>query len=159
MAQIKQQGQASLWPWGGPRSVQERLVEPSQIDRRRKTGKKGDPKNPALASAELLDFIGPAHSADEMRLPMPPMPAGHEADVSAFGDRPYLADVARRGDAEDRKGLEMALGMVNVPADRKERLKALLGREAQMLQLVGHIHEEMVEIQRRMREEQREEGY
>jgi len=58
MAKVNQQPpRAPLWPWGGPRSVRDRLVEPRQLDTR-KTKKKGDPKNPSLASAALLDFIG-----------------------------------------------------------------------------------------------------
>ena len=158
MAPIKQNN-APAWPWGGPRSVRERLVDASSVDRRRKTGKKGDPKNPALASAELLDFIGPAHSSDEMRLPMPPLPRGHEADVAAFLDRGFLGDVTERLGPEARQATETALSVLQVPAERKERLKMLLGREAQMLGLIGRIHEEMIEIQRRMREEQKEEGY
>ena len=76
-----------MWPWGGPRAVREKLVDRNQFKALRK---KGDPKNPALASAELLDFIGPAHSAEELRLPMPPAPAGHDADVESYTDRPHL---------------------------------------------------------------------
>ena len=40
-----------------------------------------------------------------------------------------------------------------------DRLKALLQREAQMLSLVGQVNAEVQEIQRRMREEQKGEGY
>ena len=40
-----------------------------------------------------------------------------------------------------------------------DRLKALLQREAQMLSLVSKVHEEVEEIQRRRREEQKDEGY
>ena len=65
---------APLWPWGGPRSVREKLVDPAEFDRKKKVAKKGDPKNPALASAALLDWIGPGHNADELRLPLPPHP-------------------------------------------------------------------------------------
>jgi hypothetical protein len=66
MAKISQQPPAPLWPWGGPRSVRERLVDPKQLDRK---SRKGDPKNPALASAALLEFLAPAHSSEEVRLP------------------------------------------------------------------------------------------
>ncbi len=94
MAKINQQPpRAPLWPWGGPRTVREKLVDPSQLDRKKKT-KAGNPKNPALASSALLDFIGPAHSSEELRLPLPPMPFGHEADLERFSDRPHLASVA-----------------------------------------------------------------
>src|SRR5579863_7140672 len=93
---------APPWPWGGPRSVRERLVDPSQFDRKKKAKKAGNPKSPALPSTELLDFIGPAHSSDELRLPMPPHPQGHDADLSGFNERPLLQGVAERsgnGDA------------------------------------------------------------
>ncbi|MFZ5470405.1 MAG: hypothetical protein ACOZIN_13290 [Myxococcota bacterium] len=158
MAKINQQPPAPMWPWGGPRSVREKLVDPAQLERKKKAGK-GDPKNPALASAALLDFIGPAHSSEELRLPMPPHPEGHDADLEGFTDRPHLASVAERSDPEDRRALERSLARVNAPADRVERLKALLGREAQMLQLVGQLRQEVEEIVRRMREEQSSEGY
>ena len=74
MAKINQQPpKTPMWPWGGPRSVRERLVDPAQFDRKKKLKKAGDPKNPALASAALMDFIGPAHSSEELRLPLPPV--------------------------------------------------------------------------------------
>jgi hypothetical protein len=149
---------APQWPWGGPRSVREKLVDPAQLDRK-KAKKKGDPKNPALASAALLDFIGPAHSAEELRLPLPPFPEGHDADTHALQDGPQLSSVAERGGDESRKQLDRALTALRAPADRVERLKALLAREAQMLSLVGRISEEIKEIDRRRREEQREEGF
>ena len=97
MAKINNQPpKAPLWPWGGPRSVRERLVDPAQVNRK-KAAKTGNPKNPALASAALLDFIGPAHSSEELRLPLPPHPGGHDADLEGFSDRPHLASVAGRG--------------------------------------------------------------
>lgn len=147
-----------LWPWGGPRSVRERLVDPSQLDRKKKAGKKGDPKNPALASAALLDFIGPAHSSEELRLPMPPPPEGHDADVEAFLDRPHLESVAERAHSDSRRAIDRGLGRVQASPERLERMKALLGREAQMLNLVAQLHEEVAEIQRKIREQQKEEG-
>lgn len=52
----------------------------------------GDP-SPSLASAALLDFIGPAHSAEGLRLPMPAGPAGHDARRGLL-DRPYLSSAA-----------------------------------------------------------------
>lgn len=159
MAKINQNiPRGPAWPWGGPRSVRDKLVDPSQLERK-KAKKKGDPKNPALASAALLDFIGPAHSAEELRLPMPPHPEGHEADVEAFLDRGHLASVADRSEGEKRGKLERALGQVRAPPDRVDRLKALLSREAQMLSLVGQVNSEVQEIERRRREEQREEGF
>ena len=158
MAKINNQPpRAPLWPWGGPRAVREKLVDPSQFDRKKR--KAGNPKNPALASAALLDFIGPAHSSEELRLPTPPQPRGHEADLERFSDRPFLGSVAGRADTEQRQLLERSLSLISASPERMERLKGLLQREAQMLSLVGQVHADMQDIQRRMRDEQKEEGY
>jgi hypothetical protein len=97
--------------------VREKLVDPAQLDRK-KAKKKGDPKNPALASAALLDFIGPAHSAEELRLPLPPFPEGHDADTHALQDGPQLASVAERSAEENRRQLDRALTALRAPADR-----------------------------------------
>lgn len=159
MAKINNQPpKAPLWPWGGPRSVRERLVDPAQLNRK-KLKKSGNPKNPALASAALLDFIGPAHSSEELRLPSPPNPRQNDAPLEGFSDRPHLESVAERAEADQRQMLERGLARINAPPERMDRLKALLQREAQMLSLMGHLHSEVEEIQRRMREEQKEEGY
>lgn len=160
MAKINQQPpRAPLWPWGGPRSVRERLVDPGQLEKAKKKGKKGDPKNPALPSAALMDFIGPAHSSEELRLPLPPHPKGHDADLAAFQDRPYLEAATERAGQEQTRAIEKGLARLNAPADRVERLKALLAREQQMLNLVETLNSDLEEIQRRMREEQKEYGY
>jgi hypothetical protein len=159
MAKINHSPPAPLWPWGGPRSVRERLVEPGQLDRKKKAGKKGDPKNPALASAALLEFIGPAHSSEELRLPIPPHPDGHDADLEGFQDRQFLQTVAKRNASESRRALDRGLARLNAPQDRIDRLRALVGREAQMLSLVAQLCDEVAEIQRRIREEQKHEGY
>ncbi|AGC44159.1 hypothetical protein MYSTI_02843 [Myxococcus stipitatus DSM 14675] len=159
MARINNQPpNPSLWPWGGPRSVRERLVDPSQVDRK-KLRKTGNPKNPALASSALLDFIGPAHSSEELRLPLPPHPGGHDADLEGFSDRPHLASVAGRGSDETRMLMDRGLTRINASPDRLERLKALLQREASMLNLVDQVNEETKEIIRRMWAEQKDEGY
>jgi hypothetical protein len=160
MAKINNQPpKAPLWPWGGPRSVREKLVDPTQFDRKKALKKAGNPKNPALASAALLDFIGPAHSSEELRLPSPPHPKGHDADVEGYSDRPHLSTVAERAETDQRRLLDRGLSKVNAPPERMERLKALLQREAQMLALVGELSAEVQEIQRRMREEQKGGGY
>lgn len=157
MAKINNQPpKAPLWPWGGPRSVRERLVDPAQIKKAKKTG---NPKNPALASAALLDFIGPAHSSEELRLASPPNPRANDAPLEGYSDRPQLESVAGRAETEQRRLLERGLSRINAPPDRMDRLKALLQREAQMLSLVSKVHEEVEEIQRRRREEQKDEGY
>ncbi|MGQ0506415.1 MAG: hypothetical protein ACT4TC_13975 [Myxococcaceae bacterium] len=147
-----------MWPWGGPRNVKERLVDPAQLDRK-KAKKTGNPKNPALASAALLDWIAPAHSSDELRLPLPPHPEGHDADLEAYQDRQSLQTVSARADPQERSMVERALGRVNATPDRLERMKGLLAREAQMLSLVSAVNEEVNTIIRKMREEQSEEAY
>jgi hypothetical protein len=148
-----------MWPWGGPRSVRERLVDPAQLDRKKALKKAGNPKSPALASSALLDFIGPAHSSEELRLPLPPHPEGHDADVETFLDRPHLITVSSRSEAESRKALERSLGKINAPPDRLDRMKALLGREGQMLNVVDHVAQEMREILRLMWDAQKDENY
>ena len=159
MAKINQQvPRGPAWPWGGPASVKEKLVNRAQLEKKN-VRKKGDPKNPALASAALLDSISPAHSAEELRLPMPPMPAGHEADVESYTDRSRLSTVADRARDEQREMMESGLQAVRAPPDRVDRLKSLLARESQMLTLVNNLSVDMEEIQRRMREEQAEEGF
>ncbi|QSQ18670.1 hypothetical protein JY651_25230 [Pyxidicoccus parkwayensis] len=158
MARINNQPpKTPVWPWGGPRSVRERLVDPSQVDRK-KLRKTGNPKNPALASSALLDFIGPAHSSEELRLPLPPHPGGHDADLEGFSDRPHLASVAGRGDEEQRRMMDRGLARVNAPPERLERLKALLQRESAMLTLVDQVNEETKEIIRQMWAAQKDEG-
>jgi hypothetical protein len=128
------------------------LVDRSQLERKN-VRKKGDPKNPALASAALLDFIGPPHSAEELRLPMPVGPAGHDADLEGFLDRPHLSSAVERLDEQTQGVLERGLAALRAPPDRVDRLKSLLQREAQMLELVGTISADMAEIERRRREE------
>lgn len=160
MAKINNQPpKMPMWPWGAPGSVREKLVNPAQLDRKKKLKKAANPKNPALASTALLDFIGPAHSSEELRLPLPPNPRGHDADLEGYSDRPFLSSVSERGENEQRRLLERGLARVNAPPERLERLKALLQREAQMLAVVGNLHADVQEIQRRMREEQKGEGY
>ena len=117
MAKINQPPpQMPAWPWGSRRTVREKLVNPAQLDR--KARKKGDPKNPALASAALLDSIGPAHSADELRLPLPPMPEGHDADLAAMTDRQSMQSVAERRDEGQRRALENGLSVVRAAPER-----------------------------------------
>jgi hypothetical protein len=147
-----------MWPWGGPRSVRERLIDRAQLDRK-KLGKAGNPKAPALASAALLDFIGPAHTSEELRLPLPPYPDGHDADVEGFLDRPYLNSVAKRAgeEGEGNGQLERALPQINASQERLDRLKALLKRESQMLDTVGKVASEMQQILHLMWEAQKDE--
>ena len=157
MAKINQPQQGPMWPWGGPRSVRERLVDRAQLDRAKKAGKAGNPKAPALASSELLDFIGPAHSSEALRLPLPTPPPGHDADVETFYDRPHLITVGQRGKDEQKDRLHRALSRINAPPDRVDRMKALLGREAQMLVVCDQLGAEMKEILRLMWDAQKDE--
>jgi hypothetical protein len=147
-----------MWPWGGPREVRGRMVDKAQLERKN-VKKKGDPRNPSLASAALLDSIGPAHSAEELRLPMPPTPAGHDADLEGYADYPYLSTVAERMNELRMAELERGLETVRAAPDRVDRLKSLLQREEKMLTLVGQLKGEMGEIERRRRDEQAAEGY
>lgn len=150
---------APMWPWGGPRTVREKLVDPADLQRKKEVKKKGDPKNPALASAALLDFIGPGHSSEELRLPLPPHPEGHDADVETFLDRPHLMTVAERGSQDSKRAIDRGLTRVNASPDRIDRMKALLGREAQMLTLVDGVAKDMREILRLMWDAQKDENY
>jgi len=145
----------------GPGAARKRFRASSSIGQleRKNVRKKGDPKNPSLASAALLDFIGPAHSAEEVRLPLPPGPAGHDADVEGYLDRGPLNTVAERMQEAQQETLQRGLGMLRAAPDRVERLKSLLAREAQMLELIGTVSNDMAEIERRRREETSAEGY
>ena len=159
MAKIGQpQTRAPAWPWGGPGAVRDKLVNRAQLEKKN-VRKKGDPKNPALASAALLDSIGPASSAEEIRLPMPPSPAGHDSDVEGYLDRGPLNTVAERLAEANQEALQRGLGALRAPADRVERLKSLLARESSMLELVGTVSNDMAEIERRRREETIAEGF
>jgi 3',5'-cyclic AMP phosphodiesterase CpdA len=142
-----------MWPWGAPSTVRDKIVNRAQVEKKG-LRKKGDPKNPALASSALLDSIAPAHSAEELRLPMPVLPGGHDADVESFLDRPFLSNVAERLSDEQQSALDRGLGALKAPPERVDRLKSLLQREQQMLQLVGNVSGDIVEIERRRREEQ-----
>ena len=148
-----------VFPWGGPRSLRERLVDPSQLERVKTKARKGDPKNPALPSAALMEFIGPPHSAEELRLPWPPQPPGLGAELSSFVDRSHLQAAVERGSEEATVALHGALGRVSAAPERTDELVALLGREQRMLERLTQLQAELVEIQRRVREEQRETGY
>lgn len=160
MSKINQQPpRTPMWPWGGPRTVREKLVDPAQLDRKKALKKAGNPKSPALASSALLDFIAPAHSSEELRLPLPPHPEGHDADVETFLDRPHLITVATRSDAGSKKALDRGLGKINASPERMERMKALLSREGEMLNLVDHVAQEMREILRLMWDAQKDENY
>ena len=148
-----------LWPWGGPRALREKLVDPTQFDRKKKAKKLGDPKSPPLASAALLEFMGPGHASDEVRLPPPPSPYGQGTDeIVPFPDRAFTRTVVERGEPNQRLAIESALARVAVAPDKLERMKAVLNREAQMLSLLGKVQADTDEIIERMKEEYKEYG-
>ena len=148
-----------MWSWGGARNVQEKLIRSSQLESRQ-TSRKRDAQSAPLASAALLEFIGPARSSEELRLPSPPMPwSGKEDASNAFSEREELAQALERGTSESLGKLKKQLMVLNVPADRLERLKSMLAYEENMLRLVGEISENLDEVERLRQEEQRKEGY
>ncbi len=67
--------------------------------------------------------------------------------------------MAERAREEFSARLEMGLQSVRASPERLDRIKSLLARESQMLALVGEISAQMEDVLRRMREEQREEGF
>ncbi len=158
MPKIGQPPKAPQWPWGGPREVRDRLVDRSQLERKN-VKKKGDPRNPSLPSTALLDFIGPAHSAEELRLPFPPVPDGHQADLDGFLDRGPMSEVAARFTEEEHEAMLLRLGNLSVAPERIERLKVLLSHESSMLELVAKVSDDMAEIEQRRREETVDDGF
>jgi len=93
-----------------------------------------------------------------MRLPLPPFPEGHDADVEGFLDRPYLHALTKRAqEGGDSQQLERALPQINASQERVDRLKALLKRESQMLDAVGRVASEMQNILHLMWEAQKDE--
>jgi len=148
-----------LWPWGGTRSIREKLVDPAQFDRKKKARKLGDPKQPPLASAALLEFMGAGHTSDEVRLPPPPSPFGQGTEeITPFPDRAFTRTVVERGEEGQRFAVESALSRVSVAPDKLERMKAVLNREAQMLSLLGRVQTDTDEIIERMKEEYKANG-
>ena len=148
-----------LWPWGGPRSIREKLVDPAQFDRKKRARKLGDPKRPPLASADLLEFIGPGHTSDELRLPPPPSPLGEgNEDIAPFPDRAFTRQVVERGEGGSVQALEAALSQISAPPDRLERMRAVLHREAQMLALLAKVQADTEEVIERMKVEHKTGG-
>ena len=146
-----------FWPW--PRNVREKLVERAQLDRTKKGAKRGDPKNPPLASAALLDFMSPGHSSEELRLPLPPDPRQANANATDATDQPSLAGLMQKGDSALSEGLGRLLGRLQADPRRLEQLKGLLSREAGLLKVMGRVNADLAEIQRRIKEEQQTRGY
>ena len=148
-----------LWPWGGPRSVREKLVDPTQFDRKKKAKKLGDARHPPLASAALLEFMGPGHASDELRLPPPPSPFGQGTEeLTPFPDRTFTRTVVDRGGDLNRRALDQALARVNAAPDKLERMKAVVNREAQMLSLLGKVQSDTDEVIERMKQEYKANG-
>jgi hypothetical protein len=159
MARIGQQPRGPIWPWGGPRTLREKLVDPAQFDRKKKAKKLGDPKRPALASAALLEFIGPGHASDELRLPPPPSPFGDGTDeLTPFPDRAFTRQVVERSVESNRTALENALAKVTAAPEKLERMRAVIHREAQMLALLGRVQADTDEVIERMKIEYKVNG-
>jgi hypothetical protein len=145
-----------FWPW--PSNVREKIVDRAQLDRNKKK-KAGDPKNPPLASSALLEFMGPGHSSEELRLPAPPNPALSNPSPQAESDLPVVGELMQKAAGAPAEALGRAMSRLQVPADRQERLKALLSRESAMLGIMERLSEDVREIQRRMQDEQKTRGY
>jgi hypothetical protein len=154
MPKINTPSPNSMWPWGGAKNVQEKLVRASQLQSRRTNWKRD--KTPPLASAALLEFIGPAHSSEALRLPAPPIPLERD---SSFSESEGLTQALERSSPESSRQLQKQLLALQVPAERLERLKSMLVYEEGMLALVGEVNGSIAEIERLRREEQQEEGY
>ncbi len=150
MAKIKTNlPKSPMWPWGGPRSVRERLIDPSQFERKRPK-RLGDPKRPALASNALLEFIGPGHTSDELRLPPPPSPFGGAEEITPFPDRTFTREVVNRSSESNRLAMDVALNRVVASPDKLDRMRAVLAKESQMLELLGRVQADTDEIIERM---------
>jgi len=153
-----QSPKSSMWPWGGSKNVEEKLVRTAQLQQSRRIASKRDLKNPPLASAALLEFIGPAHSSEALRLPAPPSPWGGEPS-SVFSEREGLAQALERSSPESSRQLQKQLLSLGIADDRLERLKSMLAYEENMLALVSEVSASMEAIERWRQEEQKEEGY
>ena len=160
MAKINQPPREPSFPWGEPRSVRERLVDPSQVAPSKGRRRKGDPKDPPLPSIALMDFIGPARSADELRLPTPGRTPSPVADLTgSSSERSQLRSAITRADPGGVGVLENALAQVDASPERVKELEAQLRSEGRMIELLRQLHGEVDEIHRRMRDEQKESGY
>jgi len=149
---------AAYWPWSA--NVREKIVERNQlIDRKKAKKKGGDPKNPPLASAALLEFMGPGHTSEELRFPAPISPRQGDARTSEESALPALENVLERGSDSANQGIAKEIQRLGVPADRMERLRGLLQREAGMLQVMGRLSTDLAEIHRRIRDENKDKGY
>ncbi|MBS2030512.1 MAG: hypothetical protein JST54_21600 [Deltaproteobacteria bacterium] len=149
---------AAFWPWSA--NVREKIVERAQLIDRKKTKKKGgDPKNPPLASAALLEFMGPGHTSEELRFPAPVSPRAGEPRTAEESALPALEGMLDRGSDAANQGIAKEIQRLGVPADRMERLRGLLQREAGMLQVMGRLSTDLAEIHRRIRDENKGKGY
>ena len=149
---------AAFWPWSA--NVREKIVERAQlIDRKKAKKKGGDPKNPPLASAALLEFMGPGHTSEELRFPAPVSPRAGEPRTAEESALPALENMLDRGSDSANQGIAKEIQRLGVPAERMERLRGLLQREAGMLQVMGRLSTDLAEIHRRIRDENKGKGY
>lgn len=148
----------AFWPW--PRNVREKLVDRAQLDRtKKKKGKVGDPKNPPLASAALLEFMGPGGTSESLRMPAPTHPGAADGRVGDATDSESLSSLAQRGGEGQTALMTRTLSTLPIPPERMERLRSLLQREAGMLSVMGRLNVDVQEIHRRIRDEQKMQGY
>ena len=160
MAKINQPPREPSFPWGERKTVRERLIDPAQVAPSKGRRRTGDPKDPPLPSIALMDFIGPARSADELRLPLPGRVTRASADpANASVDRPELRSAIGRADRETTRALETALARLDASPERVKELEAQLRSEGRMLELLRQLQEDLDAIHRRMRDEQKESGY
>jgi len=149
---------ASFWPWAG--NVREQIIERNQlVDRKKRKGKTGDPKNPPLASSALLEFMGPGRTSEELRFPAPLEPRSGEARLSEQGGLEAMGQLLDRAGESANQGMARELARLSVPPDRLERLKGLIQREAAMLQVMGRLQGDLTDIHRRIQDESKTRGY
>jgi hypothetical protein len=149
--------QPAFWPW--PANVKEKLVDRAQLDRKKGKTKAGDARNPPLASAALMEFMGPGHTSEELRLPLPIAPYERDAQTSGGTDQPVVAELMDKASGLNTDSLQRTMARLQVPPARLDQLKSLLGREAAMLGVMSRLGDDMAEIQRRMKDEQKTRGY
>ena len=149
---------APYWPWGGRRTIREKLVSIEQLERKQRL-RKGDAKNPPLASAALLEFIGPGHTSEELRLPEPEIPVELEAQLGGEVGLSVLKGIADRSQQGQQKGMERGLAQVKASPERMDRMRSLLQRESDMLGLMSNLHDQVSQIEAKRREESSDEGF
>jgi hypothetical protein len=159
MAEINRPPPNPYWPWGANRLVREKIVALEQLERKQRAKRRADPKNPPLASSALLEFMGPGHTSEELRLPEPQIPVELQAELGGEVGLSVLRSIKDRSEPDSQKKLERGLTQVKATPERVERLRSLMRCETDMLGLMGNLHDAVSEIERLRREESKDEGY